>query len=203
VPILNGQDEGGMSRTNYIFIDFENVQETELERIANKPVKVTVVLGKAHTKLPIGLVKTIQQFSQQIQLVETALNGKNALDFVLANEIGVASAIDPSGYFHVISRDKGFDALVHHLKSRSLLAARHAVLSDIPVLMNVSERVKHLRSHFTASPTNPKQLKTLESHIHAVFGKLLTPGEVAETVGALIAAKVISLSDKGAVAYAA
>jgi hypothetical protein len=33
-----------MSRTNYIFIDFENVQETDLDRIADKPVEVTAEL---------------------------------------------------------------------------------------------------------------------------------------------------------------
>ncbi len=27
-------------RVNYIFVDFENVPETELDRIAQKPVKV-------------------------------------------------------------------------------------------------------------------------------------------------------------------
>ena len=31
-----------MTRTNHIFIDFENVQEIDLERIANKPVRVTL-----------------------------------------------------------------------------------------------------------------------------------------------------------------
>ncbi len=41
----------GMPRPNYIFIDFENVQEIDLPRIAGKPVKVTLVLGLAHKKL--------------------------------------------------------------------------------------------------------------------------------------------------------
>ena len=35
-----------MSRTNYIFIDCENVQETDLDRIAGKPVKVVLVLER-------------------------------------------------------------------------------------------------------------------------------------------------------------
>lgn len=30
-----------MLRTNYIFVDFESVQETDLERIAVKPAHVT------------------------------------------------------------------------------------------------------------------------------------------------------------------
>jgi hypothetical protein len=33
-----------MSRTNYVFIDFENIQEVEFARLAGKPVKVALVL---------------------------------------------------------------------------------------------------------------------------------------------------------------
>ncbi len=42
-----------MSRTNYIFVDYENIQETELDRIADKPIKVTFVLGERNKKLPV------------------------------------------------------------------------------------------------------------------------------------------------------
>ena len=44
-------------RVNYIFVDFENVHETDLDRIAQKPVKVTLVLGEQHKKLPVSLVQ--------------------------------------------------------------------------------------------------------------------------------------------------
>src|SRR6266550_350377 len=151
-----------MSRINYIYIDFENVQEADLDRIANKPVKVRLILGERHKSLPLKLVKLIHKFADQVQLVETSLNGKNALDFVLAYEIGVESAKDSEGYFHILSKDKGFDALIRHLKNKSILAARHASFSEIPVLMNLAERVNLLTSHFKKNPANrPKQRKTL------------------------------------------
>ena len=99
-------------RVNHVFVDFENVQETELDRIMDKPVKVVLVLGERHKSLPVKLVKLLQKYSAQVRLVETRLNGRNSLDFVLACEIGVESERDPKGYFHVLSRDKGFDALI-------------------------------------------------------------------------------------------
>jgi len=191
-----------MSRTNYIYVDFENVQETDLDRIADKPVKVRLILGERHKSLPVRLVKLIQRFSEQVRLVETGLNGKNALDFVLAYEIGVESEKDPHGYFHVLSRDKGFDALISHLKDKGILAARHALFSEIPVLMNLAERVNLLASQFKVNQTNrPKKQKTLESQIQAVFGKTLSPGEVEETIHGLVAEKTIALSEKGEVDY--
>ena len=191
-----------MSRTNYIFVDFENVQETDLDRIANRLVKVRLVLGERHKSLPMKLVKLIQKFPEQVQLIETGLNGKNALDFVLACEIGVESVKDPTGYFHVLSRDKGFDALIRHLKNKGVLAARHAAFSEIPVLMNLAERVNLLASHFKANQASrPKKRKTLESQIQADFGKTLSPAEVEDTIRGLVAEKIITLSETGAVAY--
>lgn len=190
-----------MNRTHYIFIDFENVQETDLDRIANKAVKVTLVLGERHKSLPIHLVKLIQKYPTQVQLVETFLNGKNALDFVLACDVGVASERDPNGYFHILSRDKGFDALVKHLKKKEIRVARHESFSEILVLMNAAEREKFLASFFATAKNRPKKRKTLESQIHAMFGKTLSPEEVEETIQGLIAAKTIALTDKGDVTY--
>ena len=191
-----------MSRTNYIFVDFENVQETELERIAQKPVRVALILGERHKNLPVLFVKKLLKYHAQVELVETGRSGKNALDLVLAEHIGEAKRTDPDGYFHIVSKDKDFDALVGHLKENGTLAARHAGFSEIPVLMNVTERVKWLRAHSKANPQNrPKKRKTLESQIQAVFGKALSPGEVEATVMGLITDNIIVLSEKGEITY--
>lgn len=194
-----------MNRINYIFVDFENIQETDLDRIANKPVKVTLVLGELQKNLPVKLVKQIHKYSEQVQLMETVLNGKNALDFVLAYEIGVASERDPTGYFHIVSRDKGFDALIKHLKAKDVRAARHEVFSEIPVLvnvMNVEERVQRLTSHFKMTLNNrPQKRKTLETQIHVLFGRSLSSAEVELTIQRLVATKIITLTEKGGVVY--
>src|SRR5689334_19729078 len=119
-----------MTRNNYIFVDFESVQEQELDRIAGKAIKVTFVLGRRQTRLPVPLVKLIHQFASQVALVETPLEGNNALDFVLAWVVGTESERDRQGYFHVISRDTGFDALICHLKNQKICAARHESFSE-------------------------------------------------------------------------
>jgi len=130
-----------MTRTNYIFVDFENVQETDLDRIANKPVKVTLVLGKQHKQLPVALVKKLQKYHAQVTLVETGRDGKNALDLVLALHIGEVKKGDPDGSFHIVSKDKDFDALIGYLKDNGTPAARYAGFNEIPVLMNGTEQV--------------------------------------------------------------
>jgi hypothetical protein len=121
---------------------------------------------------------------------------------VLAQHIGEARKADPHGYFHIVSRDKDFDALIGHLKENSTLAARHAAFCDIPVLMNAGERVSRLAKQFNANLNNrPKKRDTLESQIQAVFGKVLSPEEMQATVNELIRQKIITLSAKGEVAY--
>jgi hypothetical protein len=191
-----------MARTNYIFIDFENVQESDLDRIENKPVKLIFVLGQQHTKLPITLVKKLLQFASQVRLVETGANGRNAADFVLSSYIGEAKKADPHGYFHILSRDKGFDALIGHLKVNGTLARRHESFSEIPVLMNKMERVKYLTTRFKAKQvTRAKKQATLESQIQALFGKALSLEELKDTINGLLAGKTIQVTPTGEIVY--
>lgn len=192
-----------MSRTNYIFVDFENVQEADFDRIANRPVKVTVVLGEQHRRLPVDLVKKLLRHARQIELIETGRAGKNALDLVLAQHIGAARTADPHGYFHIVSKDKGFDALVGHLKDNGTLARRHASFSEIPVLMNAMERVSLMSRQLKLNPVNrPRKRKTLTSQIQVVFGGSLSEAEVEDTLQGLVREKTVALSSKGEVIYA-
>ncbi len=123
-----------MNRTHYIFVDFENIHEVQLDLIENKPVVVVLVLGERHKKLPVDLVKQLLKYPAQVRLVEAGLSGRNALDFVLAYLIGVQSTTDGAGHFHILSRDKGFNALIEHLKKNDIFADRHESFVKIPVL---------------------------------------------------------------------
>jgi hypothetical protein len=194
------------NRTNYIFVDFENRHEVDLDLIADKPVVVVLVLGEHQKNLPVDLVMKLVQYSKQVRLVKTGLAGKNALDFVLAYQIGVHAVSDAKGYFHILSRDKGFDALILHLKDIGIFAARHEEFGKIPVLQDeppsLDERVKLLTEHFAKHKTNrPAKEKTLRSHVHAYFGKKLTDAELNAIIKALNDRKVIETTAAGAVSY--
>lgn len=189
-------------RVNYIFVDFENVHETDLDRIAHKPVKVILVLGEQHKKLPVALVKKLLQYASQVQLVETGRSGKNAADLVLANYIGEVRKTDPHGYIHVLSKDKDFDALISHHQDNGAFAARHASFSEIPVLMNHAERLTMLSAQLRANHSSrPKKRGTLEFQIQAVFGRVLSPAEVESAIQGLVANKILTLTDKDDVNY--
>jgi hypothetical protein len=121
---------------------------------------------------------------------------------VLTLHIGEQNKVDPHGYFHIVSGDKGFDATIEHLREHGILAARRASLSAIPALMNAAERVQYIARFFREHPLNrPGSRNALESQIQTSFGKALSLEDLAATVAGLVTAKVIKLSGDGGVGY--
>jgi hypothetical protein len=127
-----------MIPTHYIFVDFENVHSVDLDLVEGNPVKVILLIGKSQSRVDYDLMERVHRHSSQVRLVKAGTSGRNALDFVLAWEVGAQSAADPDGHYHVVSRDKGFDAMITHLQSRGLQAARHASFAEVPPLRGPS-----------------------------------------------------------------
>jgi hypothetical protein len=53
-------------RMNYIFVDYENVQEVDLDLIFGKAVKVFLVVGQRRKTLPSLLARQIHQYHDQV-----------------------------------------------------------------------------------------------------------------------------------------
>lgn len=119
-------------RTNYVLIDYENVQVKSLGLLKDDQFHVRVFLGPTNTKLPIDLVLAMQQLGERADYVILETPGNNALDFHVAFYLGALAERDSSGFFHIISRDTGFDPLVKHLKSRKIFAARSPSIEEMP-----------------------------------------------------------------------
>src|SRR6185436_12859689 len=96
---------------NHVFVDFENVHHVDFSLIGAKAVSFTLLLGAKHTRLDVALVEKLLEHAASVQLVRLTTSGRNALDFALSYYLGRAVLADPTAYFHVVSRDKGFDPL--------------------------------------------------------------------------------------------
>lgn len=116
---------------NHVFIDFENVHQVDLTLIGAKSVSFTLMVGPKQTKLDSDLVEKLMAHSASVQLVKLKSSGKNALDFALAYYLGRAALADPTGYFHIVSKDGGFDPLIEHLRSRHIHVYRHASCEEL------------------------------------------------------------------------
>ena len=192
--------------TNYVLIDFENVQPSNLEVLKRHPFKVIVFVGANQTKLPFDLAEAMQALGDSGQYVKIAGSGKNALDFHIAYYVGELSAKEPNAYFHIISRDTGFDTLIKHLKSRSIKIQRERDLAEIPVVRmsnatstydRVTEIVKNLSGRWQS---RPRKVKTLSNTINSLFTEKLAEKQLGEIVNDLEQRKYIRVNN-GNVSY--
>ena len=119
---------------DHVFVDFENVPSVDLAPIADKPVHVTLLIGQKQRRLELDLVRQIHEHAAKVALIEVGASGRNALDLVLAWHLGGAAERQPGDRFFVVSRDKDFDPLVRHLRSRGLDVQRVDAFAALPML---------------------------------------------------------------------
>ena len=121
-------------RINYVLIDLENVQPASLAGLDAEFFKILIFVGTAQTKIPFELANAAQKLGTRVTYIKIAGNGRNALDFHIAYYIGRLALEDPTAYFHIISKDTGFDPLIQHLKSQKIGASRSKEIGEIPLL---------------------------------------------------------------------
>ncbi len=119
-------------KINYVLIDYENVQVKSLARLRGEQFRVSVFLGPNNTRLPVELVLAIQDLGDRADYIQLETPGPNALDFHIAYHLGVLSTADPSGVFHIISKDSGFDPLVKYLKAKKIMSSRSGSIEEMP-----------------------------------------------------------------------
>lgn len=125
-------------RTNYILIDFENVQPTDLGLLKGVPFKVKVFLGPSQTKIPVALAMELQVLGKDAEYIPLLNSGRNALDFCIAYHIGVLSATEPDAFYHIISKDADYDPLLLYLNKMGIAADRVSSIADIGFLKHKS-----------------------------------------------------------------
>ena len=192
--------------TNYVLIDFENVQPRNLELLEGHSFKVLVFVGANQTKVPIQLAKAMQALGKNGEYIEISGSGQNALDFHIAYYIGRLAASDPKAHFHIISRDKGFDPLIRHLSGKNIDVRRARDLAEIPAL-RISTRtstdtkidaiVKNLRA---LGQSRPRKVQTLQNTINNLISEELAETDLAVLVDELRKRRLITVM-QGKVSY--
>jgi len=186
--------------TNYVLIDYENVQPKNLEILASHPFKVFVFVGANQTKVPFDLAQAMQRMGEDATYIKIAGNGPNALDFHIAYYIGELAQSDPAGFFHIISKDKGFDPLISHLKDKKIRVQREKDLAEIPVLRmstatsdddKITAIVKNLSGR---GQSRPRKVKTLANTINSLFTEKLDEKQLNALINKLKAKKYIAVN---------
>ena len=178
-------------RTNYVLIDYENVQPAALAALEKEHFKILVFVGAGQTKVNYEIADSLQRLGPKASYIKISGNGPNALDFHIAYYIGQLAAADKDGFFHILSKDTGFDPLIAHLKTKKIYACRSRDVSDIPIVKaanskNPAEKIEIIVANLKQrGASKPRTVKTLTSTISSLFQKALPADELGTLLKAL------------------
>jgi hypothetical protein len=192
-------------KTNYVLIDYENVQPKDLGLLHGHPFKVIVFLGANQGRIPVNFFKAFHAMGGNADYVEITGSGRNALDFHIAYYLGDLAAKDKEGYFHVISKDTGFDPLIKHLTQRGISIRRSRDLTEmlpgVAQPKSADARIDAIVKNLTRrAHSRPRRRKTLASSINSLFMNKLGGDEIDALIDALAKSGVITVAE-GKVAY--
>jgi hypothetical protein len=190
-----------MKRTNYVLIDYESVQPSQLELLNRDGFVAYVFVGKAQTKLSFETVSAIQDLGERAKYVKISGVGPNALDFHIAFYIGQISATDPEAFFHIISKDKGFDPLIEHLREQKVFSVRSETIGEIPIIRastakTPKERMGFVVNRLKSGNSKPRTLATLRSAIDAILYKQVGEPDVQAIIDQMIKAGLVIVKDE-------
>ncbi len=185
---------------SYVLIDFENVQPADLAALEQPHFKVIVFTGASQASVPLELARAMQKMGERGDYIKVSGNGRNALDFHIAFYIGRLAAAHPNASFHIVSRDKGFDPLIEHLRTLNIAASRVTEISSLPQGKGAAPKsgeerlakvVANLRS---LNGNRPATVKKLSNAIASMFQKQLAAEEIASLLHALEANGSLAVS---------
>ena len=189
-------------RTNYILIDYENVSSpTVLDVLSQGHYKVVVFVGANQPKVTYEVASTLQKLGERATYIKINATGTNALDFHIAYYIGRLAVNEPDAYFHIISKDKGFDPLIAHLKDHKIFAARSSDIPEISLVKTATattatDKVAIILTKLKNQNTSrPRTVRTLSSTINALFQKTLASDQLASLIEELVSQKIILVTD--------
>ena len=162
--------------TNYILIDYENVQPSNLSLLNEVDTSVAefnvlVFVGAKQATISFDFAAEIQNMSAKAEYVKCSVTQKNAADFLLSYHLGRLIQLEPDGYFHIISKDTGFDSLVTHLCDAKHKVYRHVDICEIAIVAKQTN-VLQKQTNVLQKQTNALQKNTWVSHSENVVANL-------------------------------
>ncbi len=191
-------------QTNYVLVDYENVQPKNLTSLHEEYFQIYVFVGAQQTRLEFALADAMHKLgTERSRFIKVTQSRQSALDFYIAYYVGVLATRNADAYFHVISKDKGFDPLIEHLNAEGINAYRRESIADIPILniarnADVKEKVEAVVKNLNGrGQSKPRKEKTLRNTIMTIFNDKISDDETTKILNKLKAAKhIIIESDR-------
>jgi hypothetical protein len=206
---LGVQTERILFMSRVLYIDYENVQNVDLNRIAHLDFKVWLFAGVSQSRIPIELVRSTQAFGNKLEWVSIDGNGPNALDFHIAYYLGAHAANNSKDEYFILSKDKGFDPLIKHVAKLKVKCRRISTISEIEPTQRATAKTKRAPDSDgvygkivenlskIAETKRPRNRKTLRGHVKTIIGKTQTDEKIDEIISRLFASRVVLEADGG------
>lgn len=184
-----------------MLIDYESVQPSQLELLNRDGFVAYVFVGKAQTRLSFETVAAIQDLGERAKYIKISGAGPNALDFHIAFYMGQIGATDPDAFFHIISKDKGFDPLIEHLRERKVFSVRSETIGEIPIIRastakTPKERMSLVVDRMKSGSSRPRTVSTLRSSIDAILYKQVGEPDIQAVIDQMIKAGFVTVADE-------
>jgi hypothetical protein len=196
--------------TNYVLVDFENVQPDSLAALATGQFRVKVFVGASQAKgrISFELVHSMQALGANAEYVKIARTGKNAVDMHIAYYVGRLLEKDPGSVIHIISKDSDFDPLIEYLHAKGSVCKRVKTIAEVP--KSAAPRASapatkanaklptHAPTAHVPSPRRPhaEKLAPIIKHLHSLSGKPATSKKLTQTIATYFKQHGGALGDK-------
>jgi PIN domain len=190
--------------TNYVLVDFENVQPDSLEALASGAFRVKVFVGaqQARGRVSFEFSESMQKLGSHAEYVRIARSGPNAVDMHIAYYVGRLLEKESHAAVFVISRDTDFDPLVEYLQAKGSNCRRVKSIAELVKLIPKAVAPAAPKSASRAAPPSPAKkaqsdrLAPIIKHLHSLRGKPSTRKSLATTIGAYFKQHGGALGDK-------
>lgn len=125
-----------------LLVDFENLKPSpeEIALVRGDHYRLWIFHGPHQNKFDASMVRAWQPLGERVDFVQSARQGKNALDFHIAFKLGALwqgrSATGLAANYIVVTGDGGFEALFEHMRT---LACTVGKAASIPEALAVAD----------------------------------------------------------------
>jgi hypothetical protein len=173
-----------------LLIDFENIQDINLDQIDSVDYRICVFIGESQNKIPLELVKSAQKLGNRLEWVKIDGNGRNALDFHIAYYLGSQIEKNRGHEYIILSKDKGFDPLVKYVGKQNVKCRRINSILEIVSPGKTKDDdheyrkvIENLRK--IEKGKRPRRRNTLKQHVKGLFGRPLPDERLNEIMDQL------------------
>lgn len=126
----------------HLLVDFENLKPSpeQIALVRGDHYRLWIFHGPHQNKFDAPMVKAWQPLGERVDFVQSARQGKNALDFHVAFKLGALwqdrSATGSNANYVVVTGDGGFEALFEYMRAQGCVVAKAA---SIPEALTVAD----------------------------------------------------------------